>query len=247
MHLQGAGDAALERQRKIAPGLQGNQQSEGDRAVEDQAGHVKRRLWLSRCLVIPASLAWNSVVPRLLSQYAVASNGSTWENQRIFMLLATRMPTVTAIQFTQDQMRTLTGVSTETVRHWRKAIPYLASKTGKAARFSFADLLGLSVTQALVSSLGVHIGSVSVGVDALFRVLAASAPLMEGAIVLVTPTTASLHGADSWSGKDVLTEPTLVVALDPLIARLQQQVLPAMSAPAQAALPFPPEAVRSRA
>lgn len=103
MHLQGAGDAALERQRKIAPGLQGNQQSEGDRAVEDQAGHVKRRLWPSRCLVIPASLAWNSVVPRLLSQYAVASNGSTWENQRIFMLLATRMPTVTAIQFTQER------------------------------------------------------------------------------------------------------------------------------------------------
>lgn len=104
----------------------------------------------------------------------------------------------------------------------------------------------MSVTQTLVSALGVHIGSVSVGIDALFRLLAASAP-MEGTVVLITPTTASLHGADSWSGQDGLTEPMLVVALDPLIARLQQQVLPAINAPAQAALALSPEAVPSRA
>ena len=54
------------------------------------------------------------------------------------------MSSITAIHFTQDQMRTLTGVSVETVRHWRKTIPYLATKTGKAARFSFAELLGLA-------------------------------------------------------------------------------------------------------
>jgi len=156
------------------------------------------------------------------------------------------MPTVTAIQFTQDQMRTLTGVSVETVRHWRKTVPYLASKTGKAARFSFADLLGLSVTNELVSSLGVHIGSVSSGVDALFKLLAASATVVEGAIVLVTPTTASLYESGSWNAKGVLMQPTLAIPLDPLIARLQQHMLPVMSAPAQAALPFPPEAVRSR-
>lgn len=63
------------------------------------------------------------------------------------------MPTITTIQFTQDQMRTVTGVSIETVRHWRKIVPYLATKAGKAARFSFADLLGLAVTNELVGSL----------------------------------------------------------------------------------------------
>lgn len=158
------------------------------------------------------------------------------------------MPAVTSIQFTQDQMRTLTGVSVETVRHWRKTVPYLASKTGKAARFSFADLLGLAVTNELVSSLGVHIGSVSSGVDALFKLLAnASTPAMDGGIVFVTSTTASFHEPGSWSAGRALTQPTLAIPLDPLIARLQQHMLPVMPAPAQAALPFPPEAVRSRA
>ncbi|PZQ76065.1 MAG: hypothetical protein DI563_07950 [Variovorax paradoxus] len=157
------------------------------------------------------------------------------------------MPGVTAIQFTQDQMRTLTGVSAEAVRHWRKTVPYLATKNGKAARFSFADLLGLAVTHELVNSLGVHIGTVSGGVDMLFRLLADSAPsILEGRVALVTPTAATLHESGSW-GAGALAEPTLAIALDPLISRLQQHVLPVAPLPSQATLPFPPEAVRSRA
>lgn len=158
------------------------------------------------------------------------------------------MPTVTAIHYTQDQMRTLTGVSVETVRHWRKNIPYLASKTGKAARFSFADLLGLAITNELVASLGVHIGTVSAGVDALFRLLAdASAPMLEGSVALVTPTSASLHESSAWGVGAAPVNPTLAIPLNPLITRLQQHMLPVMPASSQAALPFPPEAVRSRA
>ena len=154
------------------------------------------------------------------------------------------MPAITAIQFTQDQMRTLTGVYAETFRHWRKTVPYLASKMGKATRFGFADLLGLAVTNELVSSLGVQIGSVSVGVDALFRLLAdTNAPAMDGGIVFVTSTTASLHESGSWHDANMLRQPTLAISLDPLITRLHQHMLPT---PAQASLPFPPEAGRSR-
>lgn len=144
-------------------------------------------------------------------------------------------------------MRTLTGVSAETVRHWRRTIPYLAMKTGKAARFSFADLLGLAVTRELVNSLGVHIGTVSVGVDALFRLLAnPTGPILEGGVALITPTAATLRESASWS-IGAAAEPTLAIALDPLISRLQQHVLPVAPFPIQAALPFPPEAVRGRA
>lgn len=158
------------------------------------------------------------------------------------------MTAVTAIQFTQDQMRTLTGVSAERIRHWRKAIPYLASKTGKAARFSFPDLLGLAVTHQLVSVLGVHIATVSAGVDALFRLLANdNAITLNGAVVLVTPVTASLCDTTLNSIEPLPTEPTLVIPLDPLIVQLQQQMLPVMPPPPQKALPFPPEVVRSRA
>lgn len=157
------------------------------------------------------------------------------------------MSVITAIQYTPDQMRTLTGVSVETVRHWRKTVPYLASKTGKAARFTFADLLGLAVTNELVSSLGVHIGTVSIGVDALFRLLAdSSAMALNGAVAFLTPTSAILHDLNARGLGTAPMQPTLIIPLDPLITRLQQHMLPVMLAPRQTALPFPPEAIRSR-
>jgi hypothetical protein len=164
-------------------------------------------------------------------------------------LSTTEMPTITAIQYTQDQMRTLTGVSAESVRHWRKTVPYLATKTGKAARFTFADLLGLAVTNELVRSLGVHIGTVSSGVDALFRLLAdASALVLNGGVVLVTSTGASFHDSETWNvGVGPVAQPALAIPLNPLLARLQQHMLPVMPASSQATLPFPPEAIWSRA
>ena len=153
----------------------------------------------------------------------------------------------TVIQFTQDQMRFLTGVSAETLRHWRKTIPYLATKTGKAARFNFSELLGLAITHELVNSLGVHIGTVSNGVDALFLLLEDStAPVLDGCIAIITPTAASIHSSASWS-IDPSAPPALAIPLNPLISRLQRHVLPVAPSPSQASLPFPPEAVRSKA
>ncbi|MHB8473452.1 MAG: hypothetical protein ACYDC8_11555 [Gammaproteobacteria bacterium] len=158
------------------------------------------------------------------------------------------MSEITAIQFTQDQTRTLTGVSVETVRHWRKAIPYLSSKTGKAARFTFADLLGLAVTHELVNSFGVHIATLSAGVDSLFRLLAASGPAsLDGAIVFITATEATLYEAGVEGIGQAPTKPALVIPLAPLMARIQRHMLPVMPVSSQTVLPFPPEAVRSKA
>lgn len=158
------------------------------------------------------------------------------------------IPEVIAIQFTQDQTRTLTGVSVETVRHWRKAIPYLSSKTGKAARFSFTDLLGLAITNELVNSFGVHIAAMSAGVDALFRLLAMSGPTsLDGAVVFVTATEAILREAGPDGIGQVPAKPALTIALAPLITRIQQRMLPAMLVSSQTVLPFPLEVIRSRA
>jgi hypothetical protein len=166
----------------------------------------------------------------------------------IFMLSATGMHAVATIQFTQEQARTLTGVSIETVRHWRKTVPYLASKRGKASRFTFADLVGLAVTNTLVSSLGIHIGTLSGGVDALFRMLATMGPtsLNEG-IVLVTATNASLYEPGTDRMNLLSSAPALMIPLAPLVANLQRQVLPIAPISPQIELPFPPEAIRGRA
>lgn len=149
---------------------------------------------------------------------------------------------VVSIQFTQEQARTLTGVSPETVRHWRKTIPYLSAKSGKAARYSFPELVGLAATNELVKTLGVHIAVVSSGVDALFRLLANSNVVaLQEAIALVTPDNAAL---DAQIG--TCEQSALIVPLRPLVLRIQQTMLPAVPTSAQVALPFPPKIVRSQ-
>jgi hypothetical protein len=154
------------------------------------------------------------------------------------------MPPLTTIQFTQEQARTLTGVSVETIRHWRRAVPYLAGKPGKSARFTFGDVVGLAVTQELVD-LGGRIANVSVGVQALFQLLSQEGPgMLQGAIALVTATGAAILRLE---GPLRIGESGLIVPLDPVISRIREHMLPVAPAAEQPSLPFPPQIARSGA
>ena len=178
----------------------------------------------------------------------VALNCCECNNLRVFTLCTTRMSDITAIQFTQDQTRTLTGVSAETVRHWRKTIPYLSSRTGKAARFSFTDLVGLAVTNELVTSFGVHIAAVSAGVDSLFALLASSgSSSMASMVAFITPTEATLRQAGHDGIGPILNKSAITIPLAPYIEKIQQLVLPVAPVSWQTVLPFSLEAVRSKA
>ena len=155
------------------------------------------------------------------------------------------MSAVNSVQFTQDQARTLTGVSAETVRHWKKAIPYLSAKTGKAARFTFADVLGLAVIHQMVNLFGVHIAVMCTGVDALLHLLTASDPnVQDRAIVFLTSTEANLHEASIDGIGQSPLKPALMIPPAPLIANIHRQMLPAMPASSQTAFPFPVATVR---
>ena len=158
------------------------------------------------------------------------------------------MTEITAIQFTQDQTRTLTGVSAETVRHWRKTIPYLSSRTGKTARFSFTDLVGLAVTNELVKSFGVHIATVSAGVDSLFALLASNGPTsMANTVAFITPTEATLQEAGHDGFGLIPNKSAIAIPLAPYIEKIRQHVLPVAPVSWQTVLPFSLEAVRSKA
>jgi hypothetical protein len=156
------------------------------------------------------------------------------------------MPPISTIQFTQEQARTLTGASVETIRHWRKVVPYLGGKPGKSARFSFADVVGLAVTRELIDSFGVRISSVSAGVEALFQLLSEARPgAFESGIALVTTRGASIVRPEE-PIRPRLEESGLVVPLHPLIASIRERMLPSPPASDQARLPFPPQMARGR-
>lgn len=148
------------------------------------------------------------------------------------------------IQFTQEQARDLADVSPGDVRAWRKVVPYLAGKPGKAARFTFADLVGLAITANLTGVFHVRISDIGTGVDALFRALAeARPPNLEGLIALIDTSSARLLPATNLRA-DQVTEPTFVVPCDPIVARIGQRIMPAAPGSGQTALPFPPQMLK---
>lgn len=143
--------------------------------------------------------------------------------------------------YTQEQARAVTGIGQETLRHWRKMIPYLAAKSGKRARFSFGDFLGLSVTREVTGGLGVSISHVRDGIESLFGILSEETVVHPGSIAVLRnsisfivrePQLGSLRG-----------EPAVLVPLDPVIEGLQSKLLHGLKLPPQSVFPFFAEAI----
>ncbi|TNC08784.1 hypothetical protein FF100_28530 [Methylobacterium terricola] len=153
---------------------------------------------------------------------------------------------IRTIHYTQEQAREAVGVSAEKLRHWRKSVPYLRHKTGKSARFTFSDLLGLAVTLEIVGRLGVGVGAVGAGVSELFELLGrAELSRLGQTVAVVTSDEARLCAAGEvpWSQPG---DAVLAVPCWPLIERLSGLLLPIPPEP-QSAHPFPPQALRVNA
>ena len=149
------------------------------------------------------------------------------------------------IQFTQEQARALAGVSLGEVRAWRKAVNYLAAKPGKAARFTFADILGLAITRQITGDFHVRISDIGDSMDALFHALSEARPSdLEGSVALIDAQTSRLvPGAEL--GAKLLMNPTFIVPCAQLIHGLSQRVMPLAPTSLQAALPFAPQIVKA--
>lgn len=149
------------------------------------------------------------------------------------------------IQFTQEQARDIAQVSPGDVRAWRRAVPYLAAKPGKSARFTFADLVGLAITGELTGTFGVRISDIGQSVDALFRALAEARPAhLEGLTALVQRTTARLIPTADLTGR-LVTEPMFVIPCNPFLLEIGGRMMPLMPSSGQVALPFPPQIMKA--
>lgn len=154
---------------------------------------------------------------------------------------------IRTIQFTQEQVRDIAQVSPGDVRQWRKAVPYLAAKPGKAARFAFSDLVGLALTREITGTLGARIGVIGTGVDALFRALAeVRSAQLEGLVALVERAAARLVPASDLTSRQI-SVPLFVAPCDPILAEISARMMPIARGSSQVALPFPPQVVRGGA
>ena len=76
---------------------------------------------------------------------------------------------VNNIEFTTQQARSIAGVSSEAWRHWRKHIPHIAKKKGKCGRFSLGEIVVLCAVEEIVSTFGLRVAMLSIGLDQIFH------------------------------------------------------------------------------
>lgn len=74
------------------------------------------------------------------------------------------------VQYSQSQVRETVGLSLETYRHWKRVLPPLAVKGGRAACFSIGDLIAASILQRLTEIAGVRVGHLSDVSAAIFEI-----------------------------------------------------------------------------
>jgi hypothetical protein len=171
-----------------------------------------------------------------------------WQKGRLtayikwFLLLTPVMIVAHPIQFTQEQARTLSAVTPEAWRHWRSVIPYLASKRGKAARFSIGDIVALSVTQEAVQGLGISVSRLSTGLDHLFHQFATERPsVLANSVALIMPSRTVLATGDDLAM--AVGQLAIAVACGPIVERLSAGTFQIVAEDFQPALPFPPRVI----
>lgn len=75
------------------------------------------------------------------------------------------------MQFNTGQVQELAGIRREQFRHWRKVLPPLVGRDGRADLYAFDEVLALAVIAVLVDRMGVSVsrlGGCSVEIFALF-------------------------------------------------------------------------------
>src|SRR5579862_7066425 len=71
--------------------------------------------------------------------------------------------------FTTSQVRAVLGLSSETLRYWRRCLVPLSSKPGgKAARFDIGEILALAIVAKLVNALRIDVGAIAPIAEQIF-------------------------------------------------------------------------------
>ena len=164
------------------------------------------------------------------------------------------------MRFTQAQLREAVGISVETYRHWRTALPALWSQKGRAALFSFGDLVGLAVIRRIVEEFGVSVSAIAPASVRLFEECRNEAWLAsEGRYAVISLSRRDSDESDrgpALSGalitesglSRVLSAGAIVIAIGPIVESLRETLLhgDVLEVEDQPSLPFGPVPHRSR-
>jgi hypothetical protein len=78
------------------------------------------------------------------------------------------------LQYSLSQLRETVGLSVETYRHWKRVLPPLADKSGRAPCFSIGDFVAVSILRLLTENAGVRVGHLVDIATEIFQICNAS-------------------------------------------------------------------------
>jgi hypothetical protein len=147
------------------------------------------------------------------------------------------------VQYSLSQLRETVGLSVETYRHWRRVLPPLVDKGGRAPCFSIGDLVAASALRRLTETAGVRVGHLVDVSTSIFRICNASRwPSLVGKTLVVDlerRTCVVNPAAVIEDAPDI----ALYCRLDPVLVHLRGALLRDRPDEAQAGLLLPPVGV----
>ena len=156
------------------------------------------------------------------------------------------------MKLSPGQIREVLGLSQDTFRHWKKALPPLAGRNGYRPCFTPGDLFAMALIRALTEDAGVRIGALHAVAAGLFDYCGQHswAELERSTLVLELARVRVRFFADAHSPQpDGIG---IIVPCRPIVADLRERLLMEKEDTEQGNLRFPPTVVstgsrRSRA
>ena len=156
------------------------------------------------------------------------------------MGLAPPQAVVSPMHYTIGQLRDTVGLSLETYRHWKRALPSYARRTGRAPCFTIGDLVAASIIRRLTETAGIRVSALKDIVPDIITICDASPwSVMEGgvfAIDLLQRKCRIVRDPSPWKAGEL----TIFCPLDPLLAELRGALLREQGESDQSQLLFPP-------
>lgn len=148
------------------------------------------------------------------------------------------------MRYTQSQVRDLLGITVDTFRVWREAIPALHQHKGHAPTFTPGDIVALAALSDLIGLFGIRVGFLSSQFNEMFLVCRGmSWQSLRDCVFLVHSNEFRLVNSTD-PLLPLRQHPIVCVPCAPIIDRLQISLLATEVHQAQGHLSLPPTAVR---
>ena len=137
------------------------------------------------------------------------------------------------MRFETAQVLEVAGISKDTLRHWKKALPPIAHLDGRSAKYSLAELIGVCVVARAVEGLGVTVSHMAKCSQWLFSEVAVRCAHCSGVLYLLP------DGSGIWLEADrAHFEAAIVIKIDPIVEHIRRSLAQGSVPDIQLSLPL---------